>query len=402
MDEKLARYEFKKQIEELRSVKGRATELISLYIPPTRQVSDAAAYLRNEYSQSSNIKSKGTRKNVMAAIESIMSRLKFMKSIPENGIVFFVGHKSAAGDQTEMVQFAVEPPEPFTPFLYRCDSQFFLEPLEGMLDVKESYGLIVVDRSEATIGVLKGSRIQIIKNMQSRVPSKHGRGGQSQRRFERLIEIAAHDYFKKVGEVANEAFLDLPEIKGLVIGGPGATKVFFAEKEYLHHELKKIIIDTFDTGYTDESGLRELVQNASDALSDLQIVREKKLMDRMMREIIKTNGLATYGYRNVKTALSMGAVDIVMLSEALPSTMTAVNCGSCGFMNASTTPPTKCPSCSGDLITTEIDPIDEIVKMAEQSGANFELLSTDSEEGTALLRTFGGIAALLRFAVDVT
>jgi len=37
--------------------------------------------------------------------------------------------------------------------------------------------------------------------------SKHGRGGQSARRFERLIEIAAHEYYKKVADVVNESFL---------------------------------------------------------------------------------------------------------------------------------------------------------------------------------------------------
>ena len=99
--EALARYEFKRQLRELQDVKGRATELISLYIPAKKRVSDITAYLRNEYSQSSNIKSRTTKKNVTWAIESIMGRLKSYKDIPENGLVFLVGHKAAGGDQTE-------------------------------------------------------------------------------------------------------------------------------------------------------------------------------------------------------------------------------------------------------------------------------------------------------------
>ena len=78
----LARYEFKRKLEELRTLSGRATELISLYIPPNRQIHEVVAYLRNEYSQSSNIKSKSTKKNVMAAIESISNRLKAYKRPP--------------------------------------------------------------------------------------------------------------------------------------------------------------------------------------------------------------------------------------------------------------------------------------------------------------------------------
>ena len=64
-------YEFNQKLEELANCKGRATELVSLYIPPTKKIHDIAAYLRNEASQSANIKSKSTRKNVSAAIESI-------------------------------------------------------------------------------------------------------------------------------------------------------------------------------------------------------------------------------------------------------------------------------------------------------------------------------------------
>jgi len=52
------RYEFKRQLEELRSKKGRGTELISLYIPQDKQIFDVVAQLRDEHGQAANIKSK--------------------------------------------------------------------------------------------------------------------------------------------------------------------------------------------------------------------------------------------------------------------------------------------------------------------------------------------------------
>ena len=97
------KYDLKRKIEELKACRGKHTELISLYTPPNKQIFDVTSYLKNEYSQSQNIKSKTTRKNVMAAIDSIMSRLKYFKQSPENGVVFFVGHKSISSDHTEMV-----------------------------------------------------------------------------------------------------------------------------------------------------------------------------------------------------------------------------------------------------------------------------------------------------------
>ena len=176
-DMQIRRYEFKKALQELETLKGRGTELVSLYIPPNKQISDVVQYLREEYSTSSNIKSKSTRKNVLAAIESIMSRLKSYRFAPETGLVFFVGHVATRGDQTEMYVKIIEPPEPIQTFMYTCDSYFHLEQLKQFLVEKEIYGLIVMDRKEATVGFLNGTTIQVVSNEQSLVPSKHHQGG---------------------------------------------------------------------------------------------------------------------------------------------------------------------------------------------------------------------------------
>ncbi|UCE73550.1 MAG: peptide chain release factor 1 [Methanomassiliicoccales archaeon] len=407
--EVLVRYEFKRKLEELRSLSGRATELISLYVPPTRQIHEVVSYLRNEFSQSSNIKSKSTRKNVMAAIESIMNRLKAFKRPPEHGMVFFVGHTAITGDQTDMVTYIIEPPEKITTFLYRCDSQFFLKPLEEMLTEKDVFGLLVIDRSEATIGFLRGKRISPVKNIQSLVPSKHGRGGQSQRRFERLIEIAAHEFFKKVGDLANETFLQEDELKGVLIGGPGSTKVFFMEREYLHHELKKKIIDTFDTGYTDEYGLKELMEKARERLSGIELMKEKKLLQRFLDEIRKPDGgLAVYGEDEVLRTLKIGAIDTLLISEAMRKRRIKISCQRCDFSQEKTIYEDnvslgECPDCQSPLFIKEnTDIIEGLVKTAESYGTTVELISSDSEEGEMFLRAFKGLGGVTRYKVGTT
>jgi peptide chain release factor subunit 1 len=141
------RYDFKKLIEELESYKGRATELITLYVPAGKLISDVTGYLRNEYSQSSNIKSKSTKKNVMSAIDSIMSRLRNIRMAPDHGLAFFVGHIPIGADQTRMIARVVEPPVAITTFMYRCDSYFYLDHLKDMLMEEEVYGLIVIDHT---------------------------------------------------------------------------------------------------------------------------------------------------------------------------------------------------------------------------------------------------------------
>lgn len=406
-DLQLRRYEFKKALQELETLKGRGTELISLYIPPTKQIPDVVQYLREEFSTSSNIKSKSTRKNVLSAIESIMSRLKGYRFPPETGLVFFVGHVATRGDQTQMYTRIVEPPEPIQTFSYMCDSSFHLEQLKLQLAVKEAYGLIVIDRKEATIGFLNGTNINVVANEQSLVPSKHHQGGQSSRRYERLIEIAAHEFFKKVGEIANNAFVPvIKDLKAVFIGGPGATKEYFFEKDYLRNEIKFKVKDLFDLGYTDETGLRELVDKAADTMKEMQISREKDLINKFMMEIRKPDGgLGVYGEKAIRSALEQKAVDLLLISEDLDKTQYFFVCPNDRQQKILTKNPDEdvtCDKCGASMdLDHEEDLVESYFKMSEESGTRVEIISADSEEGQLLLKAFGGMVGVLRYVPSV-
>ncbi len=414
-DPQLARYSFQRKLDEIAACRGRATELISLYVSPTKQISDVMAYLRNEYAQSSNIKSRTTRKNVMWAIESIMGRVRAYKQPPANGVAFFVGSKAIGADKSEPVTFIVEPPEPLNTYLYRCDSTFFLDPLVSMIHEPEVWGLIVMDRAEVTLGLLRGKRVETLRNRQSQVPSKHGRGGQSQHRFERMIEHAAHEFFVKIGEMAGELFLPRKEaLKGILLGGPGATKEYFYKEAYLHYELQqKVVQPLFDTGYTDDYGLRELVEKATQTLHGLDLTEEKRIVQKLLSEIRKAEqGLAAYGEADVNHALDLGAVDTLLISEGLRRQRVSFRCGACQTEFSRTLPDSEidavldgpCPNC-GQRSVSEVaneDFVESLFRRGADSGAAVRLISTESEEGEMLEKAFGGIAALLRYPVART
>ncbi|HEV2165530.1 MAG TPA: peptide chain release factor aRF-1 [Thermoplasmata archaeon] len=409
----LARYSFRRKLEEIAAAKGRATELISLYVSPGKQISDVMAYLRNEYAQSSNIKSRTTRKNVMWAIESLMGRVRGFKEPPPNGVAFFVGSKAVGADKSEPVTFIVEPPEPLNTYLYRCDSTFFLDPLLSMVHEPEVWGLIVMDRAEVTIGFLRGTRIDVLRNRQSLVPSKHGRGGQSAHRFERMIEHAAHEFFVKCGEMSNELFLPRKdEIKGILIGGPGATKEYFFKENYLHYELQqKVIQPLFDVGYTDDYGLKELVEKATQTLHGLELTEEKQLLQRLLNEIRKAeDGLAAYGERDVLRALDVGAVALLLLSEGIRRRFVTLACGNCGErsdrvvaddapIDFSNEPCPKCHSTALSVAATS-DYVETLYQRAAASGAKVRMISSESEEGQMLSKAFAGVAAILRYPLS--
>lgn len=400
-------YEFKKTLKELSGKRGKGTELVSVYIPHDKQLSDVGKQMRDELGQSANIKSKSTRKNVQSAIEVILQRIRLFKQPPENGLVLFVGMIPKGGPGTEKMEtYVFEPPEAITTYWYQCNNEFFLEPLEHMIEEHETYGLAVIDRKEATIATLKGKKVTILNHLTSGVPGKHKAGGQSQRRFDRVIDLAAHEFKKRIGDHMNEDFLALEELKGVIIGGPGFTKEEFVKGDYLNYEIKDKIIATVDTSYTGEFGIREVIDKSADILNDLDVMHEKKIVQIFLKELIKEKGLAAYGENEVRNSLIMGAVDTLLLSEDLVAIHKVLKCPACGETKELTVKNEaeyskadyRCEKCNESLKEeSSLDLIDDFVEKAEEMDTTVEFISSETEEGMQLLRAFGGIAAILRY-----
>jgi len=407
-------YELKKKVEELKKFRGRATELVSLYIPAGYDLNKVMQQLREEYGTAQNIKSKSTRKNVLGALERAMQHLKLYKQTPPTGLALFVGNVSEQEGASDIRVFAVIPPEPLKVRLYRCDQTFVTEPLEEMLRVKDAYGLITVEKNEATIGILRGKRIEVVDELTSNVPGKTRAGGQSARRYERIREQETHEFMKRIGEHANKAFLPLlekGELKGIIVGGPGPTKEEFIEGDYLHHELRKKIIGVVDISYHGEYGLRELVEKASDILSEHEAIREKKLIQDFFKHLVKDTGMITYGEKEVRRALELGAVDILLISEGYDKVRVKAKCNNCGWEELKTMSDQEfeiykkklktCPKCGSQNISFEKwDVAEELIKMAEEIGANVEIISLDTEEGQQFYKAFGGLGAFLRYKLQ--
>ena len=174
----ISKAELTEIVEELKDYKGRHTELITVYISEGYDVNSVQKQLEAEKSTAKNIKSTGTRKNVIEALEKIVRELKAYKKTPDNGLAIFCGNVSDVEGQQDLQIWTIEPPMPLKLRLYRCDKEFVLEALEEMLEVEEVFGLVVMDRKEATIGLLEGKRIETLQKMTSGIPSKVRAGGQ--------------------------------------------------------------------------------------------------------------------------------------------------------------------------------------------------------------------------------
>ena len=408
----LERFRLKKSLDTLARKEGRGTELVSLYVPPGKQISEVLNTLRQEHGTAANIKSDATRNNVQDAITKVQQRLKLFKKVPETGLVIFSGSIPQNGPGSERNEtYVLIPPEPITINLYRCDHRFHTEHLQDMLKEKEAYGIVLVDSSEATFAVLQGRRLEIIKEITSGIPGKMRAGGQSARRFERQREAKILEFYTRVGEYVAEIFLGIENLKGILIAGPGPLKYDFQKGDYLHYQLKPKVLATIDTAYTGEQGVKEVMEKAPEIMRQVRYIEEKRLVQGFLYEIGHDTGLATYGEDDVRRALYMGAVRTLLVSDALDTIRVAVKCAACDYNTNETMKSREaeafghslagqaCPKCkSPSLVVEEVqDIVDELAALVEQANADIEVVSTDTEEGQMLKNAFGGIAAILRY-----
>lgn len=407
----LLRFKLKRTLDLLASKEGRGTELITLYVPPDRQIHEVMGQLREEAGTATNIKSRTTRKNVLDAIEKTMQRLRLFKRPPPNGLVIFCGAIPQNGPGSERMEtYVLEPPEPIRVYLYRCDNRFHTEPLLEILQEKGTFGIILIDGNDALVATLKGRRVSIIKAMTSGIPGKHRAGGQSARRFERLREAEVNQYYKRVGGHANEIFENIPDLKGVIVGGPGPSKYDFKDGEYLNYELKKKVVATIDVSYVEE-GLDEVMEKTPDILRGVRYLEERKLVQRFLYEVGHDTGMAAYGESEVKKALDSNVASTLLLSEKLNLTHAMIRCKLCDFKDDRLLSPdevakmeidvasTQCRKCNNpSLVIEKKDLLDELVEIAEEKGVDIEIISAETEEGQQLLKGFGGMAAILRYA----
>jgi peptide chain release factor subunit 1 len=392
----------KKLVKQLSEIKGRHTELVTVYVPVGYSLHEISNQLRSEQSTAENIKSKSVRKNVVTALEKICRHLQLYKKTPDNGLALFCGNVSEREGVNDIELWAIEPSEPIKVKMYWCDQRFVTDPLQDMVKEKEIYGIINLDKSDGDIALLRGKKIEPIVHFESIVPGKTRAGGQSSARFARVREGLLNDWLKKIGEAANKIFEEHPEVIGILLSGPGPIKEMFFKEDYLHADVKNKILGTVDTGYTGETGLHETLERGEDLIKEAGVIKEKKLLQKFFNELQKPAGLVSYGIKEVINALELGAVDTIIVSEGLIMSEVEYEC-ECGMQKRFVTPEKKkeqkCDTCGKPLgIIGEKDVIEALEERVKNYGSKLDLVSADTREGSQFLE-LGGVGAFLRYNI---
>ena len=406
-------YKIKKTLDELSRISGRGTELISVYIPKAKQLHLVINQLREEQGTADNIKSAMTRTHVVDALGRVQQRLKLYKETPERGLVVFCGAVPPEGGGpigSEVIKvWELEPPKDLTTSLYRCDDHFHVDILKDMLKDDKLIGFLAIDTKDAGWGLLHGDKIEVLRETSSGVAGKHRQGGQSARRFERLREMELSYYYNRVAETTKEFFIDIYPIKGLIVSGPGPTKEDFLKENYLEYRLQNMVISTLDTSYSGSEGIREAFMKAQDVLSDFRLAEEKKLVERLFREINNRTGLGVYGLKDILSLLKNNVIDVLLITDDTNLYRLEITCNRCKniieeiieqpkLISKKTELLSKpCPACkSMDQTGISQDIVDYLSTIAIPVGTKIEVISGLSEYG-AMLSSLGKSAAILRY-----
>lgn len=362
MDE-AQKYELETLIEELEGYRGRHTELITVLIPAGAILTQTTKQLEDEKGTATNIKSTGTRKNVINALERAIRKLKEIARTPENGLAIYSGNVTLADGRESLEVWAIEPPKKLKVKIYRCDQTFVLEPLKEMLETEEVYGLLIIERNEASIGILDGKHIKLLQNMTSGIPGKTRAGGQSSQRFHRIRESMAKEFFKRVAEAMKDHFFENKKLKGILIGGPIPTKEEFLEQGGLTTALKEKVVAIKDIGGTGMHGLHELVEKCEDTLAEQEMTKQRQILDLFFERLAKEPNKVSYGMAEVEDRLNKGAVEKLIISKSLQK-----------------------------------EKVKMLENLANKSSAEIYIVTNETAEGVQF-DNLGGVAGLLRFEI---
>ena len=405
-------HKLRKLIAWLSSKEGKGMEFVSLYIPSGVSIEAVVTSVKKDpdCSVAKPEDVKEVKDHLQATIKSVIEHLKMQKEISGNGLAMFAGAFAASNQGTEVFNVEeIAPPEPITTYLYEVDDHFHLEPLREMLRNQKVVGFVAIDSKEASFGVLNGERLELLENITSGIHGKSGKGGSSQRRYERERDTELTHYFHRIAEHAAKEFLENNKIAALIIGGPGTTKEDFLKGNYLHYELNNALLETVDTQSAGKEAIKEMLDKSAETRKNMCAPQEKIVMQRLLTAIGKQDNLATYGLDPVLNALKNGSAEVALLTDTTDMVEIVAMCKKCKLAKTTIVEIAKKVQTMQEMISTpcercraveyemeEKDIVDVLEDVASQTDAIVEVISSESEE-KAKLRALGGFAAILRY-----
>jgi peptide chain release factor subunit 1 len=413
-------YERNERVEQVERAQATENDLLTVAIPPDKPLGEVLEQVEEDRAEVEYIDAEGTDAAYVEAVERVRRVLQRQGGTPENGLVVYAG--VVDGKTVEYVFDDL--PTPVSEFVYERDNEFDTGPLDAAAGSAKTFGLLVVERGGAALGLTENEDVEVVETFDSDVMGKTKAGGQSADRFERDRERQKEEFFEEVAEEAKRAFLDGTKgesgvgdesrvggesgdgdgdgvgdenavggesrdggetggggesaerdggVDGLLLGGTTVTVEDFREGDHLDHRLRERLVgDPVSVEYASEQGLHQLVEKASDRIEDEERREVRETLDRFFEVLHASDGTdaddgeyVVYGREEVEKALTYDAVETVLASDALPVT-----------------------------------DVRELQEEASNEGGDCLVVPTDFGRGEQFGEAFGGVGAILRFPVE--
>ncbi|MBW2963543.1 mRNA surveillance protein pelota [Candidatus Woesearchaeota archaeon] len=232
------------------------------------------------------------------------------------------------------------------------------QKLQEATQKKFLFLICIFDREDAFIALSKHYGHQILIELHGEVPKKETRA--------LTKDTFYHDLIKALGEY-NQRY----QPENIILASPAFYKEDLLKLITEEKLKKKIVLATCSSAK--ESALSEVLKRPElqQALKNSHLAEETKLVEEILTQISKNN-LAAYGIREVKKAVEAGAVEKLLVLDALIQEYRAKE---------------------------KYERLDYLMKTTDQTKGTVHIISSEHEGGQKL-KGLGGIAALLRYKLE--
>ena len=234
---------------------------------------------------------------------------------------------------------------------------------EAARGVEERVIIVAVEEGEAFIASVDRVTLTPLLRVSESIPGK--RAGEER-------EVSLKTFYSKVTKSILNYVKQLNPVR-IIIAGPGLTKNRL--KDYMtnnHPEIEQLIVIE-NASYGDENGIYEVIRRGAvdKVISESRAVREIEAVDEFLTQLAKNPDKAVYGGEHVEKAALYGAINKLLITTKRIR----------------------------DATPDERKKIEELIKSVERMRGEVVLIDESHTAGQQL-SSLGGIAALLRYAVD--
>ena len=194
------------------------------------------------------------------------------------------------------------------------------------------------------------------------------------------------------------------------MAGSADFKTVISQSDAFDPRLKNIIVATYDVSYGGENGLNQAITQSADALANVRFVEEKNLISKFFEDISLDTGMIVFGVNDTMHALSMSAIDKVLLYEDLEITRYEIKNPVKGevktfLLNAVQEKDPKYfkdQETGVDLEVVSSEQLGDWLCMNyKKFGVNIEFVTDKSSDGFQFCKGFGGIGGFLRYKLEL-